>query len=151
MRSENNSLLEKVQLREQEIARLHQTYKGGQTFDGVKDNYRNEQITQEHQQFGQYLRELGQILGIQFNLPNCSFLIEQAQKLKQTHKDLNEDIRELERQLSQAKAGGMADAGKVMSDGEVNRLKSLLREAEDRITQLTKENKRMKAEIDKKE
>jgi uncharacterized small protein (DUF1192 family) len=45
----------------------------------------------------------------------------------------------------------MADAGKVMSDGEVNRLKSLLREAEDRITQLTKENKRMKAEIDKKE
>lgn len=39
MRTENVALQEKCLARDQEIQRLHHSYKGGQNFDGVKNDF----------------------------------------------------------------------------------------------------------------
>jgi len=41
LRNEVSALVEQVQSRDQEISRLHNSYRGGQTFSNLKDDFDN--------------------------------------------------------------------------------------------------------------
>ena len=151
MRAENASLLERVQAREQEIQRLHSSYKGGMTINS--DSYQAQQVQEEHQQFAAHLCEIGQILGVSIRLPNCAHLIDSVHKLKASSRDLCEDNRELERQLEEARNNdnNQAAAGKMISSDEEKRLKRMIEESKQRLMKVEQENKRLRNEIEKKE
>jgi hypothetical protein len=62
---------------------------------------------------------------VSISLPNCEHLIDSVHKLKQSCRDLNEDNRELERLLEEARnsSNNQAAVGKMMSSNEDQRLK----------------------------
>ena len=62
-------LNEKIAVREQEIQRLHSTYKGGQTVDALKNAYGSSNIQGEHEQMTAQMIEIGRIVGTDFS-PN---------------------------------------------------------------------------------
>lgn len=66
LKSENDKLVEKVHAREEEIARLHKSYRGGQTFDEVKTNYHLEKMEQDHDFYLHLLKETCNMLGLPF-------------------------------------------------------------------------------------
>ena len=84
LRAENSSLQEQVHARDQEIARLHSSYKGGQTFDNVKKTFSSDKLQQEHEQYAGFLRAIGNVLGVS----NFSALPKTVEKLHANNYDL---------------------------------------------------------------
>ena len=95
LEAENQDLKGKVQIREQEISRLHLAFNGGQSFDAVKSNHDTDKLQSDNQSMRDRLDDIAQILAV----PANSDLGEQVAKLKMNLEDLREDNQELSRML----------------------------------------------------
>ena len=151
LRSENVALTEKVFSREQEIARLHQSYKGGQNFDGIKKSHDNDRFEAEHSQMMNCLNRIGALLNFRMSsIESGDELISQVSRLQTANQDLMEDNRELDRMLQDLRQNqhNQADVGRMMSHDQDTQLRKIIKETEVRFAQVERENKQLRNELE---
>jgi chromosome segregation ATPase len=154
LRSESVALQEKVFAREQEIQRLQQSYRGGQNFDGVKQNFDDDRFQQEHDQMKGCLNRIGTILGVHMaSIESTDDLVTQVDRLQHANHDLREDNQELDRMVQDLRLNqnNQADAGRMISQDQDVQLKRIIHETEQRFNQVEAENRRLRDELDKKD
>ena len=90
-------------MRDQEIARLHTAYQGGQTFSQVKRDQDYDTVLHEKNALLIYMDDIARSMGLpdfqneQSRRGGPAFLVEMVQKTLQNMQDLREDNGELER------------------------------------------------------
>lgn len=115
LRYENDQLLSKLEARDREINRLHSQYRGGQSFQNIKDAVNVEEQLQKAEELNGFFQQQLLEISSQINLPsfkrspndrsNAPYLPEMVRKLKDNLEDLREDNQELERVIENLKSG----------------------------------------------
>ena len=153
-----------IMVREQEIQRLTLLYKGGQTFDGVKQTFDRtsaQETISKHEKHIEFLngenhkletemQEIKELLGIcESRDPTDKdrvHLKTLVRSLKQQNDRLKADSKTMERTIGDLKSGkySVAEASRMVGQDEAGRLKHQLDEADQQMDELRRENQRMK-------
>lgn len=144
-------------------------YRGGQNFETVKANFDKnsaeetinkqnkhiEFLNQENTKLEGELQEIKELLGIcESKDPTDKdrvHLKTLVRKLKQQNDVLKNESKVMERTIGDLKGGryNMAEGGREFSNEELNRLKSQLSEVDQRNTDLTKENHKLRQDLER--
>ena len=150
-------LEDKVITRDAEIQRMQNQYQGGASFDNIKQISDVDRISQERQKMIESFEDMANMLDMpMFRLDNGTAPINfqqvnqifvNVQNLKAKLDDANQDKNEMQRQIERIQSDkyNQASLGNMMSEQEVNSLKTTIRDLEDRLAPLQDENRRLKA------
>ena len=103
LQQELSLVSDKVKVRDQEIARLHAAYQGGQTFGQVKRDQDYDAVLQENSDLYTYLDDIARTMGApdfqneKNHRGGPAFLVDMVHKAQQNIQDLREDNQELGR------------------------------------------------------
>jgi plectin len=156
-------------VRDQEIARLGQLYRGGQNFDQVKLNYdraqaedtigkltkQNDFINQENQRLSHEMQEIRELIGVCESKDPTDVdrmhLKKLVKELVRRNEILTSEVRELNKVVDQLKEGryNEMEVGKHLSHDEISRLQRQLAEAERAKEEAVRESQRIKSESEK--